>query len=678
MDVAEEEPGGPSFAGSPEGDRLFGGPELEHNSPYYEPSLLPTDFSETLPCPSFEQPVALASNYNVDAVVNSAWNSLRSDVYKLPWETDFWNQFLDPGVTVMEQMARGFKRPMSTPAVTVAEASDSAEVDRRVSTKTFPLITSFLQHIKDVPERSWQEERESLWETGIRRWVALVEQWHVGDSVLLQSLHNKRTFTEKAQILVDVFYNKAPQTLIKRANSLNSLCGALRAVGSGFPCSEEEFYNFLKTEPNKQAPPSRLKAYFEAVVFARHVLGLDELQQVVVSRRCLGAASQKLQSCPRQAEPFTISQLKKLHEVLRDGEELWDKAMAGMLLFCIYGRSRWADAQHAAEMMLDRDDSGEIQSLELKTAVHKTARAFHLRHMFLPISAPAHGVTTDNWAFQWCRVRDMLHISDLGRFPLMPAPDRNLEATKRPVTTQEAKLWLKHLLGDTAAREAKLTSHSCKCTCLSFLAKRGASIEDRLALGYHSNKMRIALVYSRDAVARPLAVLAHVLREIREGIFEPDNTRSGRLKPGAGSLDRVGVETAVTREVQAAGQYGAETSSEQHVGSQEGQPVQMSADQNEPALDSTDDEGHVTTDSSDCSDGGRQAWGPVVGHYVIDLPHDKKLWQNCNSKMFHLSHEEHVRVLLCGRRISGSFARHDGAVRFDSAKCKLCFRLKDS
>ena len=222
MDVAEEEPGGPSFAGSPEGDRLFGGSELEHNSPYYEPSLLPTDFSETLPCPSFEQPVALASNYNVDAVVNSAWNSLRSDVYKLPWETDFWNQFLDPGVTGMEQMARGVKRPMSTPAVTVAEASDSAEVDRRVSTKTFPLITSFLQHIKDVPERSWQEERESLWETGIRRWVALVEQWHVGDSVLLQSLHNKRTFTEKAQILGDVFYNKAPQTLIKRANSLNS------------------------------------------------------------------------------------------------------------------------------------------------------------------------------------------------------------------------------------------------------------------------------------------------------------------------------------------------------------------------------------------------------------------------------------------------------------------------
>ena len=396
----------------------------------------------------------------------------------------------------------------------VANPADRAEIDRRVSAKSFPLITSFLQYIKDVPERSWQEERDALWETSVRRWVVLVDQWHDGGFAFLKSLHSKHTFTEKAQILVDVFYNKAPQTPAKRANSLNSLCGALRAVGSSFPCTEEEFYNFLKIEPNKQAPPSRLKAYFEAIVFARHVVGLEELQQVVVSRRCMGASSQRLQSCPRQADPFTVVQLRRLHEILRDGDEAWDKAMAGMLLFCIYGRSRWADAQHAAEMVPDMDNLGEVQSLELRTAVHKTARAFHLRHIFLPILAPAQGVTMDNWAMQWIRVRNMLQISDLNRFPLMPAPGRNLEPTRRPVTTQEAKLWLRHLLGNTVSQEAKLTSHSCKCTCLSYLAKRGASIEDRLTLGYHSNKMRMALVYSRDAVARPLAVLSQVLKEI--------------------------------------------------------------------------------------------------------------------------------------------------------------------
>ena len=88
-------------------------------------------------------------------------------------------------------------------------------------------------------------------------------------------------------------------------------------------------------------------------------------------------------------------------------------------------------------------------------------------------------------------------------------------------------------------------------------------------------------------------------------------------------------------------------------------------------------EDHVTTDSSDSS-GPEGEWAPVVGHYTIELPSDKKLWLNKNSKMFHLSHLEYSRVLLCGRRVGQSFVQHSGHVRYDSAKCRQCFRLKDS
>jgi hypothetical protein len=279
--------------GNLEGVDLFGTSEQDAQSLAYEPSFLPTDFSGDLPFPSDVSDAELQRSYNVDAVVSSAWHSLRSEDYKMPWETDFWDQFLNPNLTVMEQLSRGFKRPLSAPAVHVAKSSEDVEVDRRVAQKTFPLITSFLQHIKDVPERSWQEERDALWETGIRRWVALLDQWTADDSSLLQAIQGKNTFTEKAQILVDVFYNKAPQTLIKRANSLNGICSGLREVGLSFPCTEEAFYGFLKTEASRMAPPSRLKAFFEAAVFSRHVLGLDVLQSIVASRRCLGAASQR-------------------------------------------------------------------------------------------------------------------------------------------------------------------------------------------------------------------------------------------------------------------------------------------------------------------------------------------------------------------------------------------------
>ena len=86
-----------------------------------------------------------------------------------------------------------------------ASGSEAAEVDRRVATKTFPMISSFLKHVKDILERSWQDEREALWETGIRRWIVLVDQWEAGDSLLLLAIQSKQNFTKKAQVLVDVF-----------------------------------------------------------------------------------------------------------------------------------------------------------------------------------------------------------------------------------------------------------------------------------------------------------------------------------------------------------------------------------------------------------------------------------------------------------------------------------------
>ena len=230
-------------------------------------------------------------------------------------------------------------------------------------------------------------------------------------------------------------------------------------------------------------------------------------------------------------------------------------------------------------------------------------------------------------------------------------------------------------MGDCIGDGQKLTSHSCKCTCLSFLAKRGVSIEDRLTLGYHSNKMRMALTYSRDSAARPLAILSHVLQEIRLQIFEPDNTRSGRLNPGAKPLEQVWSEPVELeeRDLNASGVESAKGTESCLSDTRSWEQLSEPAQQVEPVAE----EGHVTTDSSDESDGEQHAWGPVVGHYVITLPENKLLWKNQNSKMFHLSHAEHERV-LCGRRISGSFGRHEGAVRFDSAKCRQCFRLKDS
>jgi hypothetical protein len=82
---------------------------------------------------------------------------------------------------------------------------------------------------------------------------------------------------------------------------------------------------------------------------------------------------------------------------------------------------------------------------------------------------------------------------------------------------------------DGSNKDLKVTSHSLKATCLSYAAKRGCSFEDRLSLGYHTHSLKMALCYSRDGAARPLRVLEQILREVRERVFKPDETRSGRL-----------------------------------------------------------------------------------------------------------------------------------------------------
>ena len=60
-------------------------------------------------------------------------------------------------------------------------------------------------------------------------------------------------------------------------------------------------------------------------------------------------------------------------------------------------------------------------------------------------------------------------------------------------------------------------------------AKRGFPLEDRLQMGYHSVPGRMALVYSREGVARSLRLLEAMTADIRQSFFLPDATRSGRL-----------------------------------------------------------------------------------------------------------------------------------------------------
>ena len=136
-------------------------------------------------------------------------------------------------------------------------------------------------------------------------------------------------------------------------------------------------------------------------------------------------------------------------------------------------------------------------------------------------------MTDDDWIDQWLQVRRALGIETFN--PPCPAPASDGSATCRPLETDEISDWLRLTL---KGRDDLTTgSRSLKATLLSYCSKRGMprEREERLALGTHAHNARVAEVYGRDALARPLRLLLGLLKEIRSGAFLPDLSRSGRL-----------------------------------------------------------------------------------------------------------------------------------------------------
>lgn len=99
---------------------------------------------------------------------------------------------------------------------------------------------------------------------------------------------------------------------------------------------------------------------------------------------------------------------------------------------------------------------------------------------------PALGVVQGNWGKTWWELRQQLGDQFGSGAPLMPAPDGEGIATVRPLSTGEFSKWVRMILDRNGGlqEDCKISSHSCKATMLSFLAKFGASIPDRLNLGW--------------------------------------------------------------------------------------------------------------------------------------------------------------------------------------------------
>ena len=231
------------------------------------------------------------------------------------------------------------------------------------------------------------------------------------------------------------------------------------------------------------APASRLMGVVQAMAFCRHVLDMPEIQSVLDSKRCAGAAKELDPKERKQASPLSVQELQKLHAVVDAGEDDWDTIFAGAALLCCYCRGRWGDLMRSETAFLDCDDQGTPTFLETRTGRHKTMAAQMHKHQFLPMVAPVRGIHGEDWVTPWIKKRSEKGLDFPPKGLIMPAPDRHGDATERPLESGECGKWLRRLLMPNTEKEAatsrRVSSHSLKCTFLSFAAKRGLPVPER-------------------------------------------------------------------------------------------------------------------------------------------------------------------------------------------------------
>ena len=616
----------------------------------------------------------------------------------LPWEQGVFRQIFE------SEDAVSWNDTFALPALPIPD--DSAEIlppsekKRRVEeTGLLPGICfSVVRKSNGIP---WEVQRDKDSDRAIARWSFVILKWsEVSPDILVcRSLLDCDTIEERTEVLKDWLRPKAPGTLLKRVNSLLRYHKSEGWSDEVFPYKENKVYEYMASARAGGAKPSQMRALREAIIFARHVFSLPELDVVISSRRCLGASMRGAkQGARKRADPLTVKNLRLLHSTLKDiGVPAWDRVFAGAVLCCSYMRSRWSDFQHATAFKVEYGEGGERLFLEYVCEVYKTVNSKFFAGEPIRFVAPGRGIVEENWLDLWYEARLEIGLEDF--VPPLPTPSQSGDPTGASVSTEEMALWLRKICPDRD--HLRTSGHTLKRTFLTMATKRGVQHLDRLVLGGHAHDSKMADTYGQDELARPLRLLISLIHEIRAGIFDPDEGRAAYLRgscldePRLGGLDplaanpssagRSWLQVGLTNNESDDGQlHGVETDQEaaNENGFEGGETVDKEADHSPAAASigsaGEDDEAVGNEDSGSSSSSSTEdsslSSEDSEPEKVLSIPQPApgtNFLRHQRTRLLHMISSHNRRVLLCGRMVSDMYRQPD-KIRYDSSVCRNC------
>lgn len=542
-------------------------------------------------------------------------------------------------------------------------------------------IGIFTRAVRDTKNLTFKDMQNKLQQNVLNKILLVIEENLYASKVgrdLLQ-LHRDGRYTDEAaaSLIMDTLGTRKPGTVLKRICALQRFVLWVRKERArpALPMTEHDAYMYACHLRNEGAATAPL-TFMGSVAFANHVLSIDGADEVEKSARTRGVALTHLQNKQTREvrAPLETPQARIVEEAVFRAPTVVDRNLSGFCCFLLYGRARFHDAMMASSILDDftnAPDNGREGFVELLSDRVKTGTGPNKSCLLLPMVAPARGLGPDVWAEAWFDARRQkdLGFSDL-EF-VQPAPNRQGEWLPRPWTTEEAATWLRQLfaMSNCPLKFGRpFGTHVLKKTLLSWLAKAGAPTGVRRTAGYHiAADEHTTFLYGRENMAEPLRWIQTVLQAIRDGVFMPDATRSGRLVGGLTLRQCLENKSTAAAASNARAEKPRATtelpSGEQEAASDDSGSSVSSAS-------SSDDEMNAAVDEAIA-----EAQKKPVLYDPAQAP-ETFFFQHTNSGTLHMKRPNEEK-LGCGRMISERFSKVKKPLRFQWPICETCQNYED-
>ena len=508
-----------------------------------------------------------------------------------------------------------------------------------VSRYRTPSAVQAFQRVRSGNDKAWEASLEARLVAAIRKWQGIISQAPFEFDLGRRVSRDRPLGDTLPEGLRYVFAGKAAETLHGRANPFLRFIKWCRDKGEEpFPLRESLVFLFCTCMEKACSAPTFLHSFLTTLRFAHYVLGLLGALECASSSRVSGVARLMfLTKKKRQRPALTAKMVAALEKLVADPEaSSLDRVIAGFFVLLVYTRGRFSDGLNMQNLRAEIPASASADSLVgyVEADVSRTKAAYTLERktMYLPIVAPRHGVTDHDWFSGFLEARQASGVPTGPGIPLLPSRASSSGWSTVPPTAGVAASWLRGILqslGFAARDVAPIGTHSCKTTTLSWASKVGLSTATRRALGYHSAKDdKMVLVYSRDAMSAPVRELERVIKDVREGRFRPDETRSGFFRTDE-ELEESGTESSGNEE------------------------------------DDADDQGALDEAIDSCVqpwsevDGAGQTGAPVARHKV--------------SRMIHAVADEAGDRTKCGKALNANYVTLPVAPKFMYPLCRKCY-----